>query len=60
MEIYNITDWLGLVPIFIMLIFHFFICVLARKFMFARYLLTGKPVIVISPNGINYKEYGLE
>ena len=46
----------GLVPIFIMLILHFFICVLARKFMFARYLLTGKPAIVISPNGINYKE----
>ena len=46
----------GLVPIFIMLVFHFFICVLARKFMFARYLLTGKPVIVITPQGINYNE----
>lgn len=46
----------GLVPMFIMLILHFFICVLARKFMFARYLLTGKPAIVVSPNGINYQE----
>lgn len=46
----------GVVPILTILIVHFFICVLARKFMFARYLLTGKPAIVISPNGIDYKE----
>ena len=46
----------GIVPIITLLIVHFFICVLARKFMFARYLLTGKPAIVISPKGINYKE----
>jgi len=46
----------GVVPILIILVLHFFICVLARKFMFARYLLTGKPVIVISPRGINYQE----
>lgn len=46
----------GVVPILTILIVHFFICVLARKFMFARYLLTGKPAIVVSPNGIDYKE----
>lgn len=46
----------GVVPILIILILHFFICVLSRKFMFARYLLTGKPAIVISPKGINYQE----
>ena len=46
----------GIVPIITILILHFFICVLSRKFMFARYLLTGKPVIVVSPQGINYKE----
>ncbi len=46
----------GIVPILVMLILHFLICVLARKFMFARYLLTGKPAIVISPSGINYGE----
>lgn len=46
----------GLVPILSLLIVHFFICVLSRKFMFARYLLTGRPAIVISPKGINYKE----
>ena len=46
----------GLVPIASLLVVHFLICVLSRKFMFARYLLTGKPAIVISPKGINYKE----
>ncbi len=46
----------GLVPILSLLIVHFLICVLSRKFMFARYLLTGKPAIVITPKGIDYKE----
>lgn len=46
----------GIVPIVTLLILHFFICVLSRKFMFARYLLTGKPAIVVSPKGINYQE----
>ena len=35
--------------------FYFLICFLSRKFVFARYLLTGKPAIVVSPKGINYK-----
>ena len=46
----------GVVPILTLLIVHFLICFLSRKFQFARYLLTGKPAIVISPKGINYKE----
>lgn len=46
----------GIVPIVTLMIVHFLICFLARKFQFARYLLTGKPAIVINPNGINYKE----
>ena len=46
----------GIVPIATILILHFLICVFARKFMFARYLLTGKPAVVVSPKGINYKE----
>lgn len=46
----------GIVPIVTLLIVHFLICFLSRKFQFARYLLTGKPAIVISPKGINYKE----
>lgn len=46
----------GIIPILTLLIVHFLICFLSRKFMFARYLLTGRPAIVISPRGINYKE----
>lgn len=46
----------GLVPILTLLIIHFLICFIARKSMFARYLLSGKPAIVISPRGINYEE----
>ena len=45
----------GIVPIVTLLIIHFLICFLSRKFVFARYLLTGKPAIVVSPKGINYK-----
>lgn len=46
----------GVVPILTLLIVHFLLCFTARKFMFARYLLTGRPAIVVSPRGINYKE----
>lgn len=46
----------GLVPIFSLLILHFIICVLSRKSMKIRYLLSGRPAIVISPRGINYAE----
>ena len=46
----------GIVPIITLLIIHFFICVIARKSLFARYLISGRPAIVVSPKGINYKE----
>ncbi len=46
----------GIIPILTLLIVHFVICFVSRKFMFARYLLTGKPAIVVSPKGIDFKE----
>lgn len=46
----------GIVPILTLLIVHFLICVLSRKFQFARYILTGRPAVVISPKGINFRE----
>ena len=46
----------GIVPILTLLIVHFFICFFARKFQVVRYLLTGKPAVVINPKGIDYKE----
>ena len=45
----------GLVPICSLLILHFLLCFLARKFMIVRYLLSGKPAVVITPKGIDYK-----
>ena len=46
----------GIVPIVTLMILHFLICFFARKLQFVRYILTGRPAIVINPNGINYKE----
>ncbi|MBQ7453248.1 MAG: DUF421 domain-containing protein [Clostridia bacterium] len=46
----------GLIPIFTLLVIHFLICVLSRKSMWARYLVSGRPAIVITPQGINFKE----
>ena len=46
----------GVVPIITLLILHFLICFISRKSHFARYLLTGRPAVVISPKGIDYNE----
>ena len=46
----------GIVPIFCLLVLHFFICFLSRKSMRIRYLLSGRSAIVVSPNVINYNE----
>ena len=46
----------GIVPIFGIIILHYFICLLSRKSMKARYIISGRAAIVINPNGINYQE----
>ncbi len=46
----------GIIPIFSIIIMHYFICLLSRKSMHARYIISGRSAIVINPNGINYKE----
>lgn len=46
----------GIVPIFGMIIVHYFICLLSRKSMLARYIISGRSSIVMNPNGIDYKE----
>lgn len=46
----------GIVPILALLLLHFFICVLARKSMTIRYMLSGRPAIVVTPTGIDYEE----
>ena len=46
----------GLIPIFTLLVVHFLICVISRKVMWARYLVSGRSVIVMDNDGINYNE----
>lgn len=46
----------GIVPIFSLMLLHFFICFISRKSVKFRYLISGRPAIVITPQGINYKE----
>lgn len=46
----------GIVPIFSVVILHYVICLLSRKSMFARYLISGRSSIVMTPDGINYAE----
>ena len=46
----------GIVPILALYLLHFFICFLSRKFMWFRYTITGRPAVVITPDGIDYGE----
>ena len=46
----------GLIPIIGIIILHYFICLVSRKSMKARYLISGRPAIVMNPTGIDYKE----
>ncbi len=44
----------GVVPLFTLAIIHFVISLLCRKSKWARTIVNGKPIIVISPKGIDY------
>lgn len=44
----------GFVPLTMLVIIHFFVSLLARKSVSMRKLINGKPVIVVSPQGIRY------
>lgn len=45
----------GIVPLITLLFLHFCISILTRKSLFFRKLISGKPVIIINPNGIDYE-----
>lgn len=51
----NIPMVHGLVPLLTLMLLHFLISYMARKSIFMRKLLNGKPVLVITPDGINYE-----
>lgn len=45
----------GVVPLITLLLIHFGISVLIQKSLFFRKVISGKPVIIISPDGIDYE-----
>ena len=45
----------GVVPLLTLVVIHYLFTFLNRKSIFFRKLLNGKPIIVITPNGIDYK-----
>lgn len=50
----NIPVIHGVVPLLTLMILHFFISWISRKSIFMRKLINGKPVLIITPDGINY------
>lgn len=51
----NIPLLNGILPLAILVLIHYIITFLTRKSVKIRRLLSGRPVIVVSPNGIEYK-----
>jgi len=51
----NIPLLNGILPLAILVIIHYLITLLSRKNVKIRRLMSGKPIIVISPNGIEYQ-----
>lgn len=45
----------GIIPLITLCILHYLLSFLSRKSLYIRKLVNGKPVIVIGPNGIDYK-----
>ena len=50
----TIPLFFGIVPLFTLVILHYFFTLLNRKSIFFRKLLNGRPIIVIDKEGINY------
>ena len=51
----NIPLLNGILPLAILVLIHYFITLLTRKSVKIRNFMSGKPIIVISPNGIEYQ-----
>ena len=45
----------GIIPIITLVFLQYFLSLISRKSLFLQNIINGKPVIVIDPNGINYK-----
>lgn len=53
----NIPLLHGILPLAILVLIHYLITVLTRKNIKIRRLMSGRPMVVISPNGIEYKAF---
>lgn len=51
----NIPVIHGIVPLLTLMVLHFFISWISRKSIFMRKVINGKPVLVITPQGVNYQ-----
>ncbi len=51
----NIPLFNGILPLAILVLIHYIITLLTRKSIVIRRLMSGRPVVVISPNGIEYQ-----
>ena len=51
----NIPLLHGILPLAILVLIHYVITILTRKSVKIRRLMSGKPIVVISPNGIEYQ-----
>ena len=45
----------GIIPLLTLVCIHYLICLLSRKSMMFRKLFSGKPIILIDPNGVNFQ-----
>ena len=45
----------GIIPLLTLVCVHYFICLLSRKSVSFRRIFSGKPVILVDPNGINFE-----
>lgn len=53
----NIPLLHGILPLAVLVLIHFFITVLTRKCIKFRRIISGKPVVIISPNGLEYSAF---
>ena len=52
----TIPIWYGILPLLVIQVLHFFVVKLQVKSKTFRNILSGSPVIVVSPKGIDYKK----
>lgn len=52
----TIPLWYGIIPLLVISVIHFAASILTKKSPFMRDMISGKPVIVVDPNGIVFQE----